>query len=285
MAGVAVVTDSTASLTPAEAAHAGVSVIALQVVVDDRSRLESEVPPAEVARALRAGHRVTTSRPSPEAIATLYADLAEAGHTAVVAVHLSAKMSGTYAAAELAARSATLPVLVVDSEVLALGTGFAALAAAAAARAGAPASDVAEVARRRAAASTTFFYVDSLDHLRRGGRIGTAAAMIGSVLAVKPLLTVTDGEIRPYERVRTEARALTRLAELGLGALARAAAASEHVDVAVHHLDNPGGAARLAERLVSRVSTSSQIVVTELGAVLGGHVGPGTVGIVVSPRV
>lgn len=282
---MAVVTDSTASVDHTDAVRAGVGVVGLRVVINGRSRLESEVDPAEVARALRSGRRVTTSQPSPDAIYALYAALAEAGHEAVVAVHLSARISGTYAAAELAAHAAPLPVVVVDSATLALGTGFAALAAAEAARGGRNMYEVAAVARRRAAASTTYFYVDDLDYLRRGGRIGTAAAMIGSALAVKPLLTVAEGEIRVYERVRTESKALTRLAELGLGALARAAAISDHVDVAVHHLDNPDGAARLVERLRGRVSTPSDIVVAELGPVLGGHVGPGMLGIVISPRV
>jgi fatty acid-binding protein DegV len=107
--------------------------------------------------------------------------------------------------------------------------------------------------------------------------------MLGSALAVKPLLTVTDGEIRPYERVRTESKALARLEELSLDALARAAS-NGAVDVAVHHLDNPDGARRLVERLQDRVLAGS-VVISEVSAVLGVHVGPGTVGIVVSPRV
>jgi fatty acid-binding protein DegV len=107
--------------------------------------------------------------------------------------------------------------------------------------------------------------------------------MLGSVLAVKPLLTVDDGEIRPYERVRTESKALSRLEELSLDALARATASNGAVDVAVHHLDNPDGARRLVDRLRGRVPTGD-IVVSEVSAVLGVHVGPGTVGIVVSPR-
>jgi len=108
--------------------------------------------------------------------------------------------------------------------------------------------------------------------------------MLGSALAVKPLLTVTDGEIRPYERVRTESKALTRLEELSLDALAQAAASNGAVDVAVHHLDNPGAARRLVERLRGQVPGGS-VVISEVSAVLGVHVGPGTVGIVVSPRV
>ena len=138
------------------------------------------------------------------------------------------------------------------------------------------------MAQDRAAASTTYFYVDTLEFLRRGGRIGPAAAVLGSALAVKPLLTVTDGQIRPCERVRTESRALARLEELSLAALA-AAGNSAPVDVAVHHLDNAEGAARLVTRLQSRVR-GSKVVVREVSAVIGVHVGPGMLGVVVSPQ-
>jgi fatty acid kinase fatty acid binding subunit len=151
------------------------------------------------------------------------------------------------------------------------------------ARSGAAPDEVASTVRQRAAASTTYFYVDSLEYLRRGGRIGTAAAMLGSALAVKPLLTVAHGEIRPYERVRTESKALTRLEELSLAALERAAA-NDLVDVAVHHLDNLDGARRLVDRLSGQVHVGD-IVISEVSAVLGVHVGPGTLGIVVSPRI
>jgi DegV family protein with EDD domain len=129
-----------------------------------------------------------------------------------------------------------------------------------------------------------FFYVDSLDYLRRGGRIGAAAALLGSALAMKPLLTVTDGEVRPLERVRTSSRALLRLEQLGLLALARAAGSSDHVDVAVHHLDDAAVAQQMVDRLRIRLPELSDIVVGQVSAVLGVHVGPGTLGIVVSPR-
>jgi fatty acid-binding protein DegV len=107
--------------------------------------------------------------------------------------------------------------------------------------------------------------------------------MLGSALSVKPLLTVTDGQIRPCERVRTESRALARLEELSLAALASAAGSSEHVDVAVHHLDNEEGAARLVDRLQSRVRGTA-VVVREVSAVIGVHVGPGMLGVVVAPQ-
>jgi DegV family protein with EDD domain len=282
MPGVAVVTDSTSSLPLDKADNADVHVIPLQVVVDDVSRAEGDVTAAEVAAALRSGRRVTTSRPAPELFAATYAALAEAGYAAVVSAHLSGKISGTAAAAEVAARLAPLPVHVVDTRVLAMASGFAVLAGAEAARGGAEVAEVVATVERRAAASTTYFCVDSLEHLRRGGRIGAAAALLGSALAVKPLLTVSGGEIRSYERVRTVSRARARIAELALASLAEASD-SARVDVAVHHLDNPDGAARLVAALRERVQGRGELVVAELSAVLGVHVGPGTLGVVVSP--
>jgi fatty acid kinase fatty acid binding subunit len=284
MAGVAVVTDSTSSLDPVQASDAGVAVIPLQVVIDDLSRPETEVAPSVVADALRAGSRVTTSRPSPEVIAATYAELAAAGYSAIVSVHLSERISGTCGAAEIAAGTVEVPVTVVDSRTVGMGAGFAVLSGAEAARGGRSMEQVAALVRRRADASTMYFYVDSLEYLRRGGRIGAAAAVLGSALSVKPLLTVADGEIRAYERVRTASKAMARLEELGLAALARASGGSDHVDVAVHHLDNGQTAQRLADRLSGRLR-GSQVVVTEVSAVLGVHVGPGTLGIVISPRV
>jgi DegV family protein with EDD domain len=286
MAGVAVVTDSTASLDPAVVARAEVTVVPLQVVIDEVSRPESAdgVTPAVVAAALRRGSPVTTSRPAPEAFAAVYADLARAGFREIVSVHLSRLMSGTHAAAVAAAESAAVPVTVVDSGTLAMATGFAVLSGAAAAAAGAGGPEVAAVVQRRADAARMYFYVETLDHLRRGGRIGSAAALIGSALSVKPLLTVTGGQIRPCERVRTSSRALARLEELAVAALTQGGTSSEHVDLAVHHLDRAAAADALAERLDQRVPGRSSVSITEVSAVLAAHVGPGTLGVVVSPR-
>jgi DegV family protein with EDD domain len=304
MPGVAVVTDSTSSLAPAVADQAGVVVVPLQVIVDGRSRPESFRPgagtltPGAVAAALREGRTVSTSRPAPEAFSSVYEAAAERGASAIVSVHLSGAISSTRDAAELAARTAPVPVTVVDSRTVASGCGFAALAAAAAAAAGASAEEVAEIARRRAAASVTYFCVESLEYLRRGGRIGAAQALLGSALAVKPLLSVVDGRITPHERVRTMSRALARLEELAIEALAperrqrgdvhqgRAPEGSDvSVDVAVLHLDNRSAADRLAGSVLARAPHVDSVGVSEVSAVLGVHCGPGTVGVVVSPRV
>jgi DegV family protein with EDD domain len=188
-------------------------------------------------------------------------------------------MSGTYESAVLGARDAPVPVRVVDSRSLGMGLGFAVVTAAELASAGTEVDEVAAAAEKRAAAASTVFYVDTLEHLRRGGRIGAAAAFLGSALAIKPLLHLVDGHIEPLEKVRTSARAIARLEEL---AVERAGDAA--LDVAVHHLANAERAAALAERLRARLPALGHLHVSEVGAVVGAHVGPGMLAVVVSPR-
>ena len=125
------------------------------------------------------------------------------------------------------------------------------------------------------------FYVDTLEHLRRGGRIGSASAFLGSALAIKPILGLVDGHIRPLEKVRTSSRALARLEELAMSAVGKSDTA---VDIAVHHLDSQSRADDLAARLTERLADGGDVRVVELGAVVGAHVGPGTIAVAVSPR-
>ena len=276
---VAVVTDSTAYLPADLVASHGLRVVPVQVVVDGQPSDEgTQITPTEVAAALRAWSVVSTSRPSPERFAQAYADAAAAGATAVVSVHLSGDMSGTFDSAALAAREASIPVVVVDSRTVAMSMGFAVLDGARAAEAGADADTVAGVVRSRAASSHALFYVDTLDYLRRGGRIGAAQALLGQALAVKPILELLDGRVAPLEKVRTTSKALARLEELVV-----TRAAGRPCDVAVHHLDAPARAEALAGRLVTRL-VDSRVLVGEVGAVVGAHVGPGMVAVALSPR-
>lgn len=279
MAGtVAVVTDSTAYLPAEDAALLDVRVVPLQVVVAGESYDEGTPEASDLLlAALRAHVTVTTSRPSPEAFASVYDALAREGATAVVSIHLSGSMSGTLEAAQLAARDAPIPVEVVDSRAVGMALGFAVLAAAERARAGDDAGEVAAAARRCVAATTTVFCVDSLDQLRRGGRIGAAQALVGQALAVKPLLRLTDGRIEPWERVRTSARAVARLEETAV-----AAAGTSVVDIAVHHLADPVRAAALGDRLRDRVPHLRRLVVSEVGAVVGAHTGVGMLAVAVA---
>ncbi|MDH6110478.1 DegV family protein with EDD domain [Kitasatospora sp. MAP12-15] len=279
-AHLALVTDSTAYLPQDAVDRHRITVVPLSVVVGDEVLTEGvEISPKDVAEALRSKRRVTTSRPGPETFAAAYRAAAESGAAGVVSLHLSAELSGTCEAARLAAAEAELPVRVVDSRMVGMALGYAVLAAAEAIADGQDLAGVAAAAERRAAATHGFFYVDTLEYLRRGGRIGAARALLGSALAVKPLLHLSGGRIEPLEKVRTASRAIARLEEIAVEQAGEA-----EVDITVHHLAAEDRAEPLAERLRERVPGLRELYVGEVGAVIGAHAGPGLLAVVVSPR-
>ncbi|AEG44733.1 DegV family protein [Isoptericola variabilis] len=274
---VRVVTDSTACLPDAAARDAGIAVVPLRVLAgDDEWREGVEISPDEVARRIGAGERLTTSQPPPAALLAAYREAAAAGARAVVSVHLSGALSGTVGAAEHAGHRAMLPVRVVDSGTVAMALGFAATEAAACAAAGHDAAHVAARAAEVAGSSETVFLVDSLDHLRRGGRLSAPAAALGTALGVRPLLGVRDGRIELLQRVRTRAAATARLVERA----ARHAEGLERPGVAVHHLGVPDRADEVAEELHERLGVD--VVVSPVSAVLGAHAGPGALAVAVA---
>jgi len=278
---VAVVTDSTAYLPSELTEGYGIHVVPLYVVLPGRSGREGfDVGPEDVARALAVrGQTVSTSRPTPGDFVAAYRHALGQGADQLVSIHLSGELSSTSDAARLAASQVGEHIVtVVDSRSAAMGCGFAVLAAARSAATGADAAEVAETARRTAAQTSTFFVVDTLEHLRRGGRIGAAAAVLGSALAVKPVLHVKDGRVVPLEKVRTAARANNRLVQRAVDAAGEGA-----VSVAVHHLAAPERAERLAAELRERLPALRELHVSELGAAIGAHVGPGAVGVVIAP--
>ena len=285
MAGrTVVVTDSTSSLPPEVAEERGIVVVPLQVVIG--ATVYDEGPdgatPEMVAEALKEFRPVSTSRPSPAHLAEVYTEVAAEGASEILSIHLSSDMSGTHESALLAAREAPVPVTVVDSRQVGVATGYAALTAADVLDAGGSVAEAADAARARAAASTALFYVDTLEYLRRGGRIGAAAALLGGALSVKPLLRIEDGRVVNLDRVRTSARALSRMEDLVVEA-----AGDREVDLCVSHLANPDRAADLAARLGERLAANldgREVWCGELGAVLGAHVGPGMVAACVAPR-
>jgi DegV family protein with EDD domain len=280
---VVVVTDSTASLPPDLADKRGIVVVPLQVVIGAEVYDEGAdgATPELVAAALRDFRPVSTSRPTPAALLEVYEACARRGATEVVSVHLSADMSGTFESAQLAAREASVPVVPVDTRQVGVATGYAALSAGDVVDSGGSAADAAEAALRRAGRCRSLFYVDTLEYLRRGGRIGAAAALVGGALAVKPLLEISEGRVATLERVRTAARALARLEELAV-----LAAGSDPVEATVAHLASPERAGQLQQRLTARLQDNLQgreVGCGELGAVLGAHVGPGMLAVCVAP--
>jgi DegV family protein with EDD domain len=251
-------------------------VVPLQVIVGGAVRAEGvQISPAQVASALRHGSTVSTSRPSPGTFAVRYRDALAAGATSIVSVHLSEAMSGTVEAARFAAREVGGDIRVVDSRSVGMGFGFAVLRAAELALAGADVDQVQAQLERTLAATSATFYLDTIEYLRRGGRIGPAQAVIGTALSVKPLLELRDGRIEPLERVRTSARAIERLVELTV-----ASAALDNVSIAVHHLDARVRADRVAQLLDARVANVDDLLILEVGAVVGAHAGPGMIAVV-----
>ncbi len=278
---VAIVTDSTASLSPDDAEREGITVVPLQVIIGAETYTEGvDVTADMIAEALAAYVPVSTSRPTPDDFLATYERLAGDGAEAIVSVHLSGKMSGTLDSAVLASKQAAVPVTCVDSTQVGIATGFAAGRAARVRDAGGDALAVADAARVAGESSTALIYVDTLEYLKRGGRVGGAAALIGSALAVKPLLTLRDGLVIPLERVRTTSKAVARLEALAV----EACASCEHgFDIGVQHLANESTAHAVAERLGTALERDP-LAVDEVGAAIGAHVGPGMVSVTVTPR-
>lgn len=278
---VAVVTDSTSDLPPGVAESRGIHTVPLEVRFGGRiGRDGIDVSPAELVAALADRNLdVQTSRPSPAAFARIYRDLLDGGAREIVSVHLSRELSGTWDAARMAAEEVDPSrVRVVDSRAVSMGLGYAVLAAGDAARAGSSGAVVEGAAAGIAARCRVLFSVESLDRLRRGGRIGAAAALFGTALSVKPLLHLTEGRITALEKVRTTGRAVQRLVDLAVEA------AGEGAQLAVHHLGAPDRAGDLADRLRERLPGAARLLVSEVGAVIGAHAGPGMLGVVVVPR-
>ncbi|WP_433254241.1 DegV family protein [Streptosporangium sp. CA-135522] len=276
---VAVVTDSTAYLPSEELSRLGITAVPLQVVVGGRALDDvAQIDGALMGDALREWAPVTTSRPAPQRFADAYDEAAARGAAGVVSIHLSGEMSGTVEAARAGAEDSLIPVEVIDSRSIAMGLGFPVLAAAEAAARGETRTEVADAARRCMRSTRSFFYVDTLEYLRRGGRIGAAATLLGSALMIKPLLHIADGVIVPLEKVRTAARAIARLEDLAVQA-----AGTGPVDVAVQHLAARSRAETLAACLPQRIPGLAKVTVVEVGAVIGAHAGPGMLGLTVSP--
>ncbi len=270
---VVVVTDSSARLPADLLAEWGIRVVALHVLVDGRD-LRDGVD--EVPADLYQRPQVSTAGASPAELAAVYrAALVDSGGDGVVAVHISTALSSTLGAAEYAAREFGSAVRVIDSGSAGMGIGFVALAAARAARRGAALDAVAAQAAAAVPRVHAFIVVQRLENLRRSGRIGTAASWLGTALAVKPLLRIEDGALVLSARVRTTSKATAAMIEQVLEVVGERRAA-----LAVQHVDNPAGAAEVAATLASALPACGPPLVTDLGPVLGVHLGPGALGVV-----
>ncbi len=270
---VAIVTDSTADIPPALAATRAITVVPLTLHFDGQSLLDGvDITPEEFYRRLpTATAHPTTSQPSAGRFAEVYQSLLD-DHDAVVSVHISEKLSGTVASARQAA-DMTDPkrVHVIDSEVVSMSLGLIALVASALATQDLDAAAIESRVLAMRPQLHTYFSVATLEFLRRGGRIGRASALLGSVLQVKPVLCIRDGLVTPLERVRTFDRALNRVIEL-----AREVNNGKGVCLIVGHADAQADAERVGRELEPIAET---LMIQPLGPVVGAHAGPGVVGV------
>lgn len=273
MPRVAVVTDSTADLPSGMAEDLAIRVVPLNVHWEGATyRDKIDLAADEFYRRLAEARELPkTSAPAVGLFEEIYQELL-AEHEGVVSVHISARLSGTCSAALAAAQSvAPERIVVIDSRQLSLCLGWLAVEAARLARQDAPLVAVAEHVRRLLPRVNLYAALDTLEFLQRGGRIGRAQALIGSLLSVKPIVQIQDGEVAPVDRVRTRAAALRRLVELTTSLPSIQA-------LGVLHGAAPEQAAALRDELAIRFP-GQQIVTSEIGAVIGTHAGPGVYGV------
>jgi DegV family protein with EDD domain len=269
---VRIVTDSTADLTKEQQQAAGITVVPLNVHFGDQVfRDHVDLTADEFFGRLKASAQLPrTSQPSVGVFEEAYRTLQQSGDE-IVSVHLSSKVSGTYNSALMAAKAVDEHAIeVVDSLSTSMALGFMALEGARLARAGRDRATIAERLRALVTKARVICVVDTLTYLERGGRIGKARALLGSLLNVKPILQLKDGEVVPVGRARGRPQALNKLVEL----LERDGHVSQ---LAIMH----GAAQADAEQLRERVAASYpglDILLTEIGAVLGTHTGPGVIG-------
>jgi DegV family protein with EDD domain len=279
---VAVVTDTTASLPGGLVREHGLGLVSLYVSWDGRSARESGVTDLDAFYDRLRGARQlpTTSQPSIGDFLEVYEPLLQAGRD-IVSIHLSGAISGTVEAARQAAERTAESwgagrVTVVDSATISGGLALVVLGAARAAAGGRDAEAVTRRARGAREEMKMWFALDTLEYLRRGGRIGAASAWLGSALKIKPILTLEE-QVTPVERVRTHARALQRLVDY-----ARQCKSGGRDAWLVQHIQAPEQAGRLVEA-AEEIMGSPPLLVSEVGPVGGCYAGPGMLGIGAMP--
>jgi DegV family protein with EDD domain len=281
---VRVVGDSTSYLTAAQIADYGITEVSLSVVWHDRSIPELDITDLDAFYGELRGmdDLPGTSQPSIGQFLEVFEPIIEAGDD-VVSLHFSSGISGTFESAVQAKQQLVrtgvdhLRITVIDTGSACGGYGAVLLAAAAAAKRGGAHSEVVSAVHEMMRGLNFWFAIDTLEYLRRGGRIGAVASAVGGAIKIKPILTVNTEGIVPVERVRTEARVLARIADLG----------EEHIPEGggyiVQHVQAPDRAQKVIDDLTSRLSRGPSFVPGEIGPVIGAHVGPGLIGVGVFP--
>lgn len=258
--------------------HYGIRQVPLHVTVEDKDYREGIDPIPEDVVSMPG---VTTSGANPAELTEYFESALEASEGAgVVSVHMSRRLSGTWGSARLAAEKFSGQVRIVDSRSVGLAVGLTAIAAAQAAAGGADRDRVYESAIRQAATVDSLLCVQQLDNLRQSGRISAAGRLFGSALSIKPILHMVDGTLQLKERHRTFSKALDKM----VGAAVESAG-GRAVTVGVQHCETPDVAAELLATLRNRLRMVTSELTVDLGPILGSHVGPGAVGVVIASHL
>ena len=273
---VAIVTDSISSLTQTMGQGFQVQVVPVYVSFGTESYRDGINLDAErFYRLLRDSKKLpTTSQPTVHDFVQLYTELSHQAE-AIVSIHTSRKMSATVDSAQAASKELPdLPIHVIDSRSVSMGLGLMAIAAARAAAAGKDAARIARLVKDLIPKMNVIFTVETLEYLRKGGRIGGATALLGFALSIKPVLYMKDGQVEPLEKPRTRKRATGRVLDL----MADRVGASEAVHAAVLHCAAPDEAQPLADQVAERFPCA-ELLAVEAGPIIGTHAGPGTLGV------
>ena len=273
---VRIVTDSTADLPRDQAEALGITIVPLTVFFGDEAYLDGvDLDSAGFYKKLASSKDLPrTSQPSPAVFQEAFTRLIDEGADAILSIHLSSKLSGTYSSACTARDTMPddvkkIPIDIVDSLSVSVGMGRAITRAAREAREGLGVEEIKAHAQDELARTRILAVLDTLEYVRRGGRIGRAGALVGNMLSVKPIISLKDGEVVAIERPRTRSKAYERIAQL-----LRDAGNVEHVSIAASGEDV---GQQLAEAV--RPVYTGELPVYHLGAVLGTHTGPGTAAI------
>lgn len=282
MPRIAVVTDSTCDLGPAALAAKGVEMVSLKVVFGEEEFLDwiDFTPETFYPKLRTAAQLPTTSQPTPADFSAVYKRLAAEGFDGIVSIHLSAKLSGTYESAVMAAKESPIPVRVVDSTLVSGALTFPVEAALAARDAGGDLDAVEKAALDTLSQTRLFFVLDTLDYLVKGGRAGKAQGLAAALLNIKPVLQVTNGVIEPFKKCKGTAKAIREMAE---HVAEEGKKAGRPLKVVIIHAVAQNLADELANAIRSAGTDIESIAVDEIGSVIGTHVGPRAVGVAYMP--
>lgn len=275
---IRLITDSTADIPASVAQEQGITVVPLTVFFGEEAYLDGvELDNAGFYRKLQSSKNLPrTSQPSPAAFQQEYTRLIEDGADGILSVHLSSRLSGTYQSActardTLPETLRKVPIEIIDSQSISVGMSRAVLLAADAARQGKSLEELQALVVDELSRTHILAVLDTLEYVKRGGRIGAAGAMLGNMLSMKPIISLRDGEVVPVERPRTRSKAYERVAQL-MSEMGNV----EHVSIAE-------ASEEVGQQLASKLKTvyQGELPTYKLGAALGVHTGPGTAAVAV----